>query len=610
MVVGGGDLPSETRATYHKLNRPQQLFVDFRIDFINKMLIIGSTIEREPEESAMSELGIYEGCFVRLENGDVIGPMRKFLPPIGPERTLWRCDGEPSKSWWEENGRHLKQNSTRFDIVELVQTVDGVPIETDRFGHLHATIPPHVTKAAMVAGIKADPAYEQFVNAILTAGFKAQYEIGFVPVTEQAPIDMDELCERLASALPAPKPLSECSDEMKAKLRKLGDAAVSYLGDKRFPKNESENRIPDSEKTKGGLSDFLPFYEPGLAEKITDTGREVLKSMLPLNGVTICFTGSMNMPVDTHKGIAEALGAKVSGSVHSKTTLVVFGAGARSKFDKAIELDLPRMSESAWIWMAALLGYGKPDHVSPYGKFPTGGVVGLPIPGTILRSYIVNALDDWANNHSEMSRAEYLARVMEKFISHYVTLQNESENRAPDSGEPQGGLSDLRSEVVKVLRDNDTIRGIGATADAIMKIVEGVQVGAIATPSVREIHDEVLGVVWEWHAKYGRDSMPSTFSIAKAFHRMLTPVATEERVYLVAPQGWYLYECKHEHTAHRSLSDHTVTPSDHPGGAWSVDFQRLANGGFLTGGRGKTLVEAWQNAVAAIKLAEEHGLDH
>lgn len=480
----------------------------------------------------MSELGIYEGCFVRLENGDVIGPMRKYLPPIGPERTLWRCDGEPSKSWWEENGRHLKQNSAKFDIVELVETVDGIPLEPGRLGHVRATIPPHVTQAAMDAGIKADPAYEQFVNAILTAGFKAHYEIEFAPVGEQAPIDMDALCEQLARALPSPRPLSECSDEMKEKLRKLADAAVSYLGDKAFPKNESENRIPDSEKPKGGLSG------------------------LPLEGMTICFTGSMNMPVDTHKGIAEALGAKVSGSVHSNTTLVVFGAGARSKFDKAIELDLPRMSESGWLWIAGLLGYGKPQHVSPYGKFSTGGIVGLRrgevpaimstdyvipkevyermsqrnsiIPGITLRSYIAAALDDWSHEQSKIPLAEYLARVMEKLISRYVVSENESENRIPGSGKPKRGMSDLRSEVVRILRDNDSVRGVGATADEIMKIVESGHNAVPVIPSLRDIHDEVLGVVRDWHAKYGRDSKPSTFSIAKAVHRMLTQPKADE----------------------------------------------------------------------------------
>lgn len=78
---------------------------------------------------------------------------------------------------------------------------------------------------------------------------------------------------------------------------------------------------------------------------------------------------------------------------------------------------------------------------------------------------------------------------------------------------------------------------------------------------------------------------------------------SEYVVDLVAPEGWYLAECKHEHTSHR-FSDQTVTPSDHPGGAWVVDFQRLHKGGMLTRGRGKNLCEAWQNAVAAVKLID------
>lgn len=571
MVIAGGDLPSETRSPYHKPDRPQQLFVDFRIDFINKMLIIGFTIEREPEESAMSELGIYEGCYVELRNGDVVGPVSKAS---WSKNHPWRFAKMSVVECWNENGTHYEHEHK--DVVR-VMPADAIKLTMSKtygdFSKLgQATIPPHVTKAAMDAGIKAEPAYEQFVNAILTAGFKAQYGIGFVPVTQPAPINMDELCERLASALPVPRPLSECSDEMKEKLRKIAEAAVSYLSEPTgYPENESENRIPDSEKLKGGLSDFLPFYEPGLAEKITDTGREVLKSLLPLEGVTICFTGSMNTPVDTHKGIAEALGAKVSGSVHSNTTLVVFGVGALSKLDKAIEHDLPRMSESAWLWMAGLLGYGKPDQVSPYGKFHTGGIVGLrrgEVPAILSTDYVIPKVV--YDRMSEQNFDAIKRACADPSVVIEVKAQNESENRISDSEKPKGGLS--------------------------------------AIPSLREIHGEVLAEVRDWHAKYGRDSMPSTFSIAKAFHRMLTPVATEEKVHLVAPEGWYLYECKHEHTAHR-FAGQTVTPSDHPGGAWSVDFQRLANGGMLTGGRGKTLVEAWQNAVAAIKLAEERGLD-
>lgn len=402
----------------------------------------------------MSELGIYEGCYALLRNGEIVGPLKKDDYSGG---TLYVWDGPNGMSWttagkiWaskEESERDIMRVGPRDLLkVSAMEASENPPWKTCG----KAAIPPHVTQAAMVAGIKADPAYEQFVNAILTAGFKAQYEIEFVPMVEQAPIDMDALCEQLARALPLPKPLNECSDEMKDKLRKLADAAVSYLDGKTFPKNESENRIPDSENPKGGLSDFMPFYEPGLAEKITDTGRKVLRSLLPLEGVTICFTGKFNMPVDTHKGIAESLGAKVSGSVHSNTTLVVFGIGAQSKLDKAIEHDLPRMSESGWLWIASLLGYGKQEHVSPYGKFSTGGI----IPKEVCEAYVG---------------------------------------------------ADLQC--------NQT----------------GVQVAVSVPviPTLREIHDQVLAEVTDWRAKYGRDSMPSTFSIAKAIHQMLMPPKGDE----------------------------------------------------------------------------------
>jgi len=439
----------------------------------------------------MSELGIYEGCYVELRNGDVVGPLNQDLPYF---RRIWKLQGQ--KRWWNSDGTPHGTVDEGVNIIRVMQK-DSIKLTMSKtygdFSKLgKAAIPPHVTKAAMVAGIKADPAYEEFVNAILTAAFKAQYEIEFVPVAEQAPIAVtDELLEQMASVF-GDKGFYEWSDTAQQKLRGAAECAVTFFGGKQVPKNESENRIPDSEKPKGGLSDFTPFYEPGLAEKVTDTAREVLRSLLPLEGVTICFTGSMKIPVDSHKGIAESLGAKVSGSVHSNTTLVVFGIGAQSKLDKATEHDLPRMSESGWLWIAALLGYGKSEHVSPYGKFSKGGSSST-IPGITLRSYIACALDDWANNHSKMPRVEYLARVMESLISRYLNPTNESENRIPDSEKAKGGLS------------------------AIPVI-----------PTLREIHDQVLAEVTDWRAKYGRESMPSTYAIAQAFHRMLTPTVSEE----------------------------------------------------------------------------------
>lgn len=66
------------------------------------------------------------------------------------------------------------------------------------------------------------------------------------------------------------------------------------------------------------------------------------------------FTGSLEtMTRGEAKARAEALGAKVAGSVSKKTDYVVVGADAGSKARKAAELGVATLSEPDWL---ALIG--------------------------------------------------------------------------------------------------------------------------------------------------------------------------------------------------------------------------------------------------------------
>lgn len=102
-----------------------------------------------------------------------------------------------------------------------------------------------------------------------------------------------------------------------------------------FVHEEHNRQILDDLDT---LLDIQPFEQP--------------ESDSELAGKTIVFTGTLEkMTRSEAKSRAEAMGAKVSGSVSSKTDLVVAGPGAGSKAKKAAELGIQTVDEDGWIEM-------------------------------------------------------------------------------------------------------------------------------------------------------------------------------------------------------------------------------------------------------------------
>ena len=102
----------------------------------------------------------------------------------------------------------------------------------------------------------------------------------------------------------------------------------------------------------------LRATESAMHDLLRITPKIVSTAKLPLAGQAIVLTGTLSsLTRDEAKAKLEALGAKVAGSVSTKTSFVVVGESAGSKLDKANELGIRIIGESE---LLSLLGTQSP----------------------------------------------------------------------------------------------------------------------------------------------------------------------------------------------------------------------------------------------------------
>lgn len=138
--------------------------------------------------------------------------------------------------------------------------------------------------------------------------------------------------EQLASAFPSMAALMEATEEQLAEVDGIGGVIAQSI--RAFFANKDNCEV------------IRRLERMGVTMEDATVGEEVPQT---LAGITFVLTGSLvesGMTRDEAGARLKAMGAKVSGSVSKKTGYVVAGEAAGSKYDKAIALGVPVLTEA------------------------------------------------------------------------------------------------------------------------------------------------------------------------------------------------------------------------------------------------------------------------
>ncbi|WP_319547131.1 NAD-dependent DNA ligase LigA [Ruegeria conchae] len=166
------------------------------------------------------------------------------------------------------------------------------------------------------------------------------------------------LAQRAADEAEDAERITAIEEGRRARVKEARDATVAKLNVPADAASAWTDLIGiDGIGTTLGLSLSDAFANPDerkafdeLRSHLTIVPPDAPASDSPVAGKTVVFTGTLEkMTRAEAKARAEALGAKVSGSVSQKTDLLVAGPGAGSKAKKAADLGIETLDEDGWL---------------------------------------------------------------------------------------------------------------------------------------------------------------------------------------------------------------------------------------------------------------------
>lgn len=179
----------------------------------------------------------------------------------------------------------------------------------------------------------------------------------------------EALCAAVEAAAPAARAQAEAEDAVKSERSEAAEegrrARVAAIRDAVWSEVGTEARAAWEDLV--AIDGIGPVAAQSLVRSFAQKGERASMDRLvsyldieevaapaatgsPVAGLTVVFTGTLErMTRAEAKARAEALGAKVSGSVSAKTDIVVAGPGAGAKAAKAAGLGIRTLDEDGWL---------------------------------------------------------------------------------------------------------------------------------------------------------------------------------------------------------------------------------------------------------------------